>query len=108
MTKDEFENIMREYKKGTYISMMWETVNKNGRKISKGVVRFTSKEVNVNKKGEEYITARITKNTRQHTHVTYFNNNGEKITKSEYEALNGSYEITDFFRKHLDDIIQLG
>lgn len=108
MTKVEFEKIMANYKKGTYISMMWEALNNNGRKVSKGVVRFTNVEIKVNKKGEEYIVARITKNNKHHAHVTYFNYNGDEISKAEYEVDEKSYNITDYFAKHLDNIISLG
>lgn len=108
MTKQEFESIMTTYKKGTYISMLWETVTTKGRKVSKGVVRFTNTEVKTNKQGEEYVVARITKNNKQHTHTTYFNMQGDEIEKGEYEANNKTYNITDFFAKHLENIIQLG
>ena len=108
MTRKEFESIMATYKKGTYISMMWETITNNGRKVSKGVVRFTNIEVKTNKQGDDYVVARITKNNKQITHVTYFNAQGEEIEKGEYEANNKNYNITDFFAKHLENIIQLG
>lgn len=108
MKKQEFEAIMATYKKGTYIRMVWETIEDNGRKISSGVVRFTSKDVKVSKKEVEYVTARITKSPKHHTKVIYFNEQGVECTKGEYESKNQTYQITDFFAKHLKNIISLG
>jgi hypothetical protein len=107
MTTQQFKDVMSTYKKGTYISMVWETITPNGRKVSKGVVRFTDVEIKTNKQGEEYIVARITKNNKLHTHTTYFNNLGEEISKEEYVSNNKTYNITDYFAKHLKHIIQL-
>ena len=108
MKSKEFEAIMATYKKGAYIKMVWETISKNGRKISTGVVRFTSKDIMISKKEIEYVIARITKSPKHHTKVVYFNEQGVECTKSEYESKNPTYQITDFFAKHLENIISLG
>ena len=108
MNRQEFEAIMATYKKGAYIKMVWETISKNGRKVSTGVVRFTSKDIMVSKSGTEYTTARITKSPKHHTKVVYFNERGVECTKSEYESKNPSYVIVDFFAKRLENIISLG
>ena len=108
MERQQFEVIMLNYKKGTYIHMLWETVGKAGDvKKSSGVVRFTNVEVRTSKDGYDYVTARITKNKKVKPHITYYNAEGVIISKEEYEANNQTYQITDYFNKRLDDIISL-
>lgn len=108
MTKLEFEKALAHYKKGTYIRMIWRTVSENGHKISSGIIRITNPEVKTNKEGIDYALFRITKNNKLRAKVHYYNLSNEEITKEEYAIGNEIYNITDFFAKHLEDIIQLG
>ena len=108
MERQQFEMIMLNYKKGTYVHMVWETVGKAGDvKLSSGVVRFTDIEVKTSKEGYDYITARITKNKKVRPHITYYNADGIIISKEDYEANNKTYQITDYFNKRLENIISL-
>lgn len=108
MERQQFETIMLNYKKGTYIHMVWETVGKAGDvKLSDGIVRFTNIEVKTSKAGYDYVTARITKNKRVKPKVTYYNADGVIISKEEYEANNVICKIDDYFAKRLENIISL-
>lgn len=105
MQRKEFENKMKTYRKVTYISMVWQTIKGTYAKVTKGVVRITNKDVLTNKNGEDYVSLRVTKNSHRKANVRYFNN-GVEITQAEYENANGkSSTISDYFSKHLKDIV---
>lgn len=108
MNANNFKIILNDYRKGTYISMIWKSESPEGfLKVSKGVVRLTNKEVLTSKNGTDYAIFRITKNHKHRVKSKYFLN-GVEITKKEYEQHNKKYNISDYFAKHLDDIILIG
>ena len=107
MTVQNFENKMKDYKKGTYIAMEWQSVNGEYTKVSKGVVRVLNPQVQVSKANVEYIRLKTTNNPKQKVHTKYFKN-GVEISKQEYEMVNQPSNVRDWFTKHLCDIISIG
>ena len=69
MTNQNFTNAMANYKKGTYIRMVWKSENGAYLKVSKGVVRVLNPNVQVSKANVEYIRMKTTMNPKQRTKV---------------------------------------
>lgn len=108
MDKTTYQNKTQNYKKGTYIAMVWKTTIGNYEKISSGVVRLVNVDIQVSKQNIEYVRIRTTNNPKQKVKVKYFNN-GVEITQQEYEKANPTKsQVNGYFSKHLVDILALG
>lgn len=110
MNTNQAEQRLENYKPGTYIKAVWQSVNTIGRKITEMVVRITNKTIQTNKGGVDYLRLRLSQNSHHKAKITYFDNNGELISKEQF--LLGETKATkdsdDYIAKHICDIISLG
>lgn len=110
METKQANNTLEHYRPGTYIRAVWQSVNTIGRKVTDMVVRITNKTIKTNKNGVDYLTLRLSQNSHHKAKITYFDNNGELISKEQY--LLGETKSTkasdDYIAKHICDIISLG
>lgn len=108
MIKTLFEKQTKNYRKGTYINMTWQSANGDYLKISNGLVRLFSKEVITCKNGNEIVRMRTTKNKNHKVKVSYYYN-GVEISENEYYQHNEHKpQVVDWFSKRVSDIIKVG
>ena len=108
MEVNDFNNIVKDIKKGKIMSMVYQTEANGMIKITKTTLILKTREAKQSQKGDLYALFRLLWNSKNPPKSEFFNgDNGEVITSEFYYSNGGKENKSNYMNKRLKDIISI-